>query len=143
MGNKDIPKESVDCECVFVLNVEKGHLQTMYQGQSVKHNRSEDNKLPSVKHVEEEQADINSSEDDFALWTISGDHKEGYLVNLQIKGKHMHMELDTGAAVSVISEQQWNQLFPNRPLESYRGSPLRGYSGQQLQVKGQKEVQVL
>ena len=93
--------------------------------------------------VEEEQADVNSSEDDFALWTISGDHKEGYHVNLQINGKHIHMELDMGAAVSVISEQQWNQLFPNRPLESYTGSPLRGYSGQQLQVKGQKEVQVL
>ena len=63
----------------------KGHLQTMCQGQSVKHNRLEDNKLPLVKHVEEEQADVNSSEDDFALWTISGDHKEGYHVNLQIK----------------------------------------------------------
>ena len=54
----------------------------MCQGQSAKHHRSEDNKLPSVKHVEEEQADVNSSEDDFTLWTISGDHKEGYHVNL-------------------------------------------------------------
>ena len=121
----------------------KGHLQTMCQGQSAKHHCSQDNKLPSVKHVEEVQADVNSSEDDFALWTISGDHKEGYHVNLQINGKHIHMELDKGAAVSVISEQQWNQLFPIRLLESYTGSPLRGYSGQQLQVKGQKEVKVL
>ena len=91
----------------------------MYQVQSAKHNCWEDNKLPLVKHVEEEQADVNSSEDDFALWTILEDHKEGYHVNLWINGKLMHMKSDTGAAVSVISEQQWKRLFPNVPLESY------------------------
>ena len=53
------------------------------------------------------------------------------------------MKLDTGAAVSLISEQQWNQLFSYVPLEIYTGSPLCGYSRQLLQVKGQKEVQVL
>lgn len=115
----------------------------MCQGQSAKHNYTEGNKVPSVKHVEEEQRDLNSSDDDFALWTISGDHKEGYHVMLQINGRHIHMELDTGAAVLVISKQQWNHLFPDMPLGRYGGSPLRGYSGQQLQVKGQKDVQVL
>ena len=39
----------------------------MYQVQSAKHNLLENNKLPSVKHVEEKQVDMNSSEDDFAL----------------------------------------------------------------------------
>jgi len=52
------------------------------------------------------------------------------------------MELDTGAAVSVVSEQEWNQLFPAMKLDVYAGSPLRGYSGHRLEVKGQKEVEV-
>ena len=77
----------------------------MCQGQSAKHNHSED-KLLSVKHVEEEETDVDSLDDDFAVWTISGDCKEGYHVKLQINGKPIHIELDTGAAVSVISEQQ-------------------------------------
>ena len=48
----------------------------------------------------------------------------------------------TWAAISVISEQEWNQLFTSTQLERYVGGPLRGYSGQQLEVKDQKEVQV-
>lgn len=75
----------------------------MCQGQSANHNYTEGNKVPSVKHVEEEQAHLTTI---FALWTISGDHKEGYHVKLQINGRHIHMELDTDAAVSVISEQE-------------------------------------
>ena len=68
-----------------------------------------------VDLVEEQQA----AEDDFTIWTITGDHKEGYHVRLQINGKHTQIELDTGAAVSVISEQGWNQLFTSTPLEQY------------------------
>ena len=52
------------------------------------------------------------------------------------------MELDTGAAVSVVSEQEWNELFPKTQLDCYGGGSLRGYSGQQLDVKGQKLVEV-
>ena len=50
----------------------------------------------------------------------------------------MHMELDTGAGVTVTSEQQCKQLFPNVPLESYMASSLYGYSGQHLQVTRRK-----
>ena len=94
-----------------------------------------------VDQVEEQQATQHYS-DDMTLWTITGDHKKGYHVRLQINGKHTQMELDTGAAVSVMAEQDWNQLFTGTQLDPYMGGPLRGYSGQQLEVKGQKEVKV-
>ena len=55
----------------------------------------------------------------------------------------MQMELDTGATVSVISEQEWTQLFPaTSNLKPYTGKPLRGYSGKQLDIAGQATVQV-
>ena len=45
------------------------------------------------------------------------------------------MELDTGATVSVMSEQQWRTLFTeSKPLRQYKGKRLRGYSGYEVQV---------
>ena len=38
--------------------------------------------------------------------------QEGYHVLLQLNGQSIWMELDTGAAISVISEVEWNKLFP-------------------------------
>ena len=119
----------------------KGHLQTVCQGEPARPTKWPDSSVKQVDQAEEQQAAKDHS-DDFTLWTITGDHKEGYHVRRQINGKHTQMELDTGAAVSVISEQEWNQLFTSTQLERYVGGPLRGYSGQQLEVKGQKEVQV-
>ena len=52
--------------------------------------------------MEEEQVDQHQTNDDFTLWTITGDNKEGYHVKLQINGKHTQMELDTEAAVCDI-----------------------------------------
>jgi len=52
------------------------------------------------------------------------------------------MELDTGAAVSVMSEQQWETLTNGKPVEPYQGKPLRGYSGHEVKVVGQVDVNV-
>ena len=77
------------------------------------------------------------------VWGITGGHKEGYRVQVFINGKAVQMELDTGATVSVISEQEWTRLFPaTSNLKPYTGKPLRGYSGKQLDITGQATVQV-
>ena len=122
----------------------KGHLQTVCQGELAKQRNKpqEGNKPSSVKYMKEEQTDGDNGKDDFALWTVFGNHKEGYHVHVQINNKQLQMELDTGAAVSVVSEQEWNRLFPTMKLDEYVGCPLRGYSGHKLEVKGQKEVEV-
>ena len=52
------------------------------------------------------------------------------------------MELDTGGAISIISKVEWNKLFPDVQLQNYQGGLLRGYSGCQLEVKGQADVNV-
>ena len=131
---------------MFLLSMwEKGHLQAVCQEEPARPNKPRDKKKqPAVRQVDqvEEQQATQHYSDDLTLWTITGDHKKGYHVRLQINGKHTQMELDTGAAVSVMAEQDWNQLFTGTQLDPYMGGPLRGYSGQQLEVKGQKEVKV-
>ena len=51
------------------------------------------------------------------------------------------MELDTGAAVSLVSECTYRHLCPNKPLQETT-TCLRTYSGEQLVILGQLEVEV-
>ncbi|MDD9818931.1 MAG: RNase H-like domain-containing protein, partial [Gammaproteobacteria bacterium] len=51
------------------------------------------------------------------------------------------MELDTGAAVTLVSESTYRRLWPYRPLQECP-MKLRTYSGEQLTVLGQLHVQV-
>ena len=53
------------------------------------------------------------------------------------------MELDTGAAVSVMCDKQWKRMFGQTvALKLYKGKPLQGYSGHVIQVIGQAKVEV-
>ena len=51
------------------------------------------------------------------------------------------MELDTGAAGSLVSEYTYRHLCPNKPLQE-TSSHLCKYSGEQLTVLGQLDVEV-
>ena len=83
----------------------------------------------------------NEEEDNFGIWTITGGQAEGYHVHLKLD--RITMKLDTGATVSVMSEQQWKETFTkNKPLKPYIGKPLHGYSGQEVQMVGQLMVNV-
>ena len=52
------------------------------------------------------------------------------------------MEIDTGSAVSLLSEQQWCSLFPKIKLQQYTGKPLRSYTGDAIEVKGETTAEV-
>ena len=80
--------------------------------------------------------------DDLGLWTITGGVTQGYHVHLKVNHKPVQMELDTGAAVSVMSEHQWKTLTSGDPVKPYRGKPLQGYSGHEVKVVGQADVNV-
>ncbi len=62
-------------------------------------------------------------------------------VDVQANGKPLSMELDTGAAVSVISEQMQRRVFPEAPLKRTT-VVLRTYTGEPMRVAGQLDVHV-
>ena len=65
-----------------------------------------------------------------------------YILNL-CNNKPTKMELDTGAAVSVISNQQWRGIFDDtRALEAHQVNPLQGHAGHKVQVIRQVKVDV-
>ena len=89
-----------------------------------------------VQNVEEQQA-----EDDAAIKIIKSKTSGPYQVWLSLNGQSVAMEVDTGAAVSLMSETMWRQLFPR---ESLVESPvrLRTYTAQPIRVLGQALVEV-
>ena len=62
-------------------------------------------------------------------------------VPLTVDGKNLTMELDTGAAVTIVSEKQYDNLFSNRQLKKSQVL-LKTYSGEPLPVIGEVEVRV-
>ena len=66
----------------------KGHFCSVCPGEPAKPNKRLDGKRPqAVKKVAEQQPDQDNN-DDFTLWTITGDQKAGYYVNVPVNGKH-------------------------------------------------------
>ena len=52
--------------------------------------------------------------------------------------------MEVGAAISVMSDQQWKRMFEDtRALEPYKGKPLQGYAGHEVQVIGQVQVDIM
>ena len=51
------------------------------------------------------------------------------------------MEVDTGAARSIMPDKAYSKLFPGVPLKPTK-TKLRTYSGESLQVLGEREVEV-
>ena len=52
-----------------------------------------------------------------------------------VEGKHLQMELDTGASVSVIPQKFWEEKFSEVKLETST-MVLKTYTGEALQVLG-------
>ena len=63
------------------------------------------------------------------------------MVELTLNGQKTTMELDTGAAVSVISNQTKSEMLPQTKLMSST-LILTTYTGEQLEVAGQILVEV-
>ena len=62
-------------------------------------------------------------------------------VDMEIAGKTVTLELDTGASVTLMSEKFFWQLYPSLHLQKSKVA-LKTYSGEKLHVVGQSPVQV-
>ena len=63
------------------------------------------------------------------------------MVTMQLNGKKLNMECDTGAALSIISECTRQSMFPTEMLHP-SGQILKTYADQQIDVKDTLNVRV-
>lgn len=59
-----------------------------------------------------------------------------YMLNVEVCGQPISMEVDTGASVSVMARKHFKRTFPRVSMEA-SGILLRSYSGQLAQAEGQ------
>ena len=87
--------------------------------------------------VETEQS-LSAHTDNF-IFRVENRSSEPYQVTIQINGKPVIMEIDTGAAVSIISSQSCKSLFPKTTLQKPTVK-LRTYMAKEMPVLGQLTV---
>jgi len=88
---------------------------------------------------------VKEEEDDYSMYKMTATPVKPLLVTVSINNASLEMEVDTGASVSIISEETYNRLWTPEdappPLQE-SCVKLRTYSGEQIGVKGSTTVTV-
>ena len=80
----------------------------------------------------------------YSLFNVRSQRPSPYKVQLSVAGQPLEMEVDTGASLSVISEELYNYLFSagQAPQLVESGIVLRTYTGEEVKPKGSCSVNV-
>ena len=78
----------------------------------------------------------------YTLFPLQTQHHPPIIVVPSIEGHSVSMELDTGAAISVINELAYNTILAQQPQLQKSNVKLHTYSGEQLVILGELQVTV-
>ena len=106
------------------------------QGTSSRAKRNHKTHVLTKKHVDEAPV--------YSLFKLTNPHSKPLLVTLQMNGADLEMEVDTGAAVSVVSAETYRTLWPKElePALHPANVKLRTYTREELPVLGTATVTV-
>ena len=93
----------------------------------------------NVQHVSPMDS---TAEHEYPLFTLSTSHTPPITISVQINDKQVLMELDMGAAVSLVSEDTHKKHWPEYKLQESMAR-LKTYSGEHLEVLGSIDVVVV
>ena len=74
-----------------------------------------------------------------AIDKVEGRSSHPIIVKLEAQGKPLVMEVDTGAAVSIISEETYDTLFPQVTVKQ-ASVGLHTYTGESIAIHGEISV---
>ena len=100
------------------------------------------NKLNNVEGTTTD--DVTTDSGEWGIFTVHSKLETNHssiMVELKINNEEVVMELDTGASLTIMSENTLKQKLPNLQLQSSEVI-LKTYSGEQLKVLGQEQVKV-
>ena len=95
----------------------------------------------ATHQVTQDLCDTDSSE--YTLFTLPSQQTKPLQAHVEIEGHHLGMEIDTGAAVSIISDKTCTSLphLKKLPLQPTQVT-LRTYTGESIPVLGELSVNV-
>lgn len=115
-----------------------GHIQRACRQRKRRKGQDKQGSKQEVKQVLQAQS---PQEEPVHMFQVKAGVDNPLEVNLTMEGRHLRMELDTGAAKSLVSEKTYENLFQNWPLQPATAK-LHTYSCEMLKVLGQQEVEV-
>ena len=117
----------------------KGHISPVCRSKTS--GRKTKSRIPNnTKYVSNVSTDADSDEE-FYIGRIGTTTAQPIMVNIDIEGKTVEMEVDTGAAFSLISERTRKTLLPDLTLHNSR-ILLKTYTDERIKVLGQLHVHV-
>ena len=97
--------------------------------------RSKVNKTPKPKKEVKLQEEEIETEDDYTLFQLGhGSSNEPIVVHMDDEGKEVSMEVDTGSALSLISEEVFKSLHIQKALLP-TNVVLSTYTGEKIKAK--------
>ena len=79
----------------------------------------------------------------YSLYTVKGPRPDPIVTSLNVDGQMLQMEVDTGATLSVVSEETWRRHWTRpRPHLEHSHDTLRTNTGQCVKIKGIVDVKV-
>ncbi|VDI40352.1 Hypothetical predicted protein [Mytilus galloprovincialis] len=123
----------------------KGHIQAACRSKMIKRNVHSLNADDSQDdefgiYTVFANKDTQKGNNDVGIYTVNSKTKE-ITVDVKIDNKSVEMEVDTGSALSIIPKKAFDQMFPNRKLDS-TDVILRTFSGEKFKPLGVTAVNV-
>ena len=96
----------------------------------------------TAKWIDEEfQSEDKVEVDEVPIFKVGEKSHPPFTVELVINGCPVIFEVDTGAAVTIVSQEVYRKMFPNLELQP-SSVLLKSYTGNQVQVQGEAQVDV-
>ena len=122
---------------------QSAHPMTKRRGKRVQtRGRERDSSIHTVQEDTEESSNSDSVIRSIqSLNKVNGKSVKPYTVEVQLDGKSLSMELDTGACISLVSQTTFSRLFPDKQLQPLTAH-LSTYSGEEIVTVGETDVSV-
>jgi hypothetical protein len=128
-----------DAKCHFCKK--KGHIAKKCwnkQDSDIQHFAKKGSFNKKTNYVE---AASSSENELYSIYAVGTDKTDPYKVNVNVNGKEIEMDIDTGASVTVFNDTTYKIIKQEAELTPVKGQ-LRTYLGQPLPVLGKTEVTV-
>ena len=126
----------------------QGHLSRVCRSKTKKSQQSPPALMSETHQIQTEEA-VTDQEDmreygEYDLFVIKNSDHRPLSVTATINGVELPLEVDTGATLSIISEETYKRLYneDNAPTLKPSGARLRTYTGEAIKVIGELEVSV-
>ena len=121
----------------------KGHIKVVCRSKKQLQRGRRQSQRPKemTKWVDTHDSAEDTEESDIEVYSVGNCSSHPILVEVQVDGRELTMEVDTGAAVSVISEQRLKKVLPDAEIKA-TNVKLRTYTAERIPLLGVTQVTV-